>query len=182
MVVVCASRSSSPGASARSTSALAPTSGSTAKEGKARNDPDPRDRRDRAPMAQRTLRRTHRPQFPTRHGRPLSRYTVGAVVSKRAAGSWPSPQGRRGSSHLHCNTNAMLSGPRAWTSRRSPCRSGTRAPRPLKSTSTPTGAQGASDRADQTPGGKDADTSPPARSSPSWKRANYVEHAPAKSH
>jgi site-specific recombinase XerD len=51
------------------------------------------------------------PLFPTRHGRPLSRYTVGVIVTKHAAtaaGSCPSLQGKRVTPHTLRHTNAML--------------------------------------------------------------------------
>jgi integrase/recombinase XerD len=51
------------------------------------------------------------PLFPTRQGRPLSRYTVGVVVSKHAAtaaGSSPSLAAKRVTPHTLRHTNAML--------------------------------------------------------------------------
>jgi integrase/recombinase XerD len=51
------------------------------------------------------------PLFPTRQGRPLSRYTVGVVVSKHAttaATNCPSLQGKRVTPHTPRHTNAML--------------------------------------------------------------------------
>ena len=51
------------------------------------------------------------PLVPTRQGRPLSRYTVGVVVSKHAttaAASCPSLQGKRVTPHTLRHTNAML--------------------------------------------------------------------------
>jgi integrase/recombinase XerD len=51
------------------------------------------------------------PLFPTRQGRPLSRYTVGAVVSKHAAtaaASCPSLEAKRVTPHVLRHTNAML--------------------------------------------------------------------------
>ena len=49
--------------------------------------------------------------FPTRQGRPLSRYTVGVIVAKHAAtgaASCPSLQGKRVTPHTLRHTNAML--------------------------------------------------------------------------
>lgn len=49
--------------------------------------------------------------FPTRQGRPLSRYTVGAIVSKHAAeavATCPSPRAKRVTPHTLRHTNAML--------------------------------------------------------------------------
>jgi site-specific recombinase XerD len=51
------------------------------------------------------------PLFPTRQGRPLSRYTIGVVVSKHAATaatSCPSLTARRVTPHTLRHTNAML--------------------------------------------------------------------------
>ena len=51
------------------------------------------------------------PLFPTRQGRPLSRYTVGVVVSKHAAtaaAGCPSLKAKRISPHTLRHTNAML--------------------------------------------------------------------------
>lgn len=51
------------------------------------------------------------PLFPTRQGRPLSRYTVGALVSKHAAtaaANCPSLTAKRVSPHTLRHTNAML--------------------------------------------------------------------------
>jgi len=51
------------------------------------------------------------PLFPTRQGRPLSRYTVGVVVSKHAAiaaASCPSLTAKRVTPHTLRHTNAML--------------------------------------------------------------------------
>ena len=51
------------------------------------------------------------PLFPTRQGRPLSRYTVGALVAKHAATaavSCPSLKARRVTPHTLRHTNAML--------------------------------------------------------------------------
>lgn len=51
------------------------------------------------------------PLFPTRQGRPLSRYTVGAIVTKHAvaaAASCPSMKGKRVTPHTLRHTNAML--------------------------------------------------------------------------
>jgi integrase/recombinase XerD len=51
------------------------------------------------------------PLFPTRQGRPLSRYTVGVVVSKHAttaAASCQSLQGKRVTPHTLRHSNAML--------------------------------------------------------------------------
>jgi integrase/recombinase XerD len=51
------------------------------------------------------------PLFPTRQGRPLSRYTVGVVVSKHAAAAaagCPSLQAKRVTPHVLRHTNAML--------------------------------------------------------------------------
>jgi integrase/recombinase XerD len=51
------------------------------------------------------------PLFPTRQGRPLSRYTVGVVVSKHAAtaaASCPSLTAKRVTPHVLRHTNAML--------------------------------------------------------------------------
>ena len=51
------------------------------------------------------------PLFPTRQGRPLSRYTVGVVVAKHAAtaaASCPSLQTKRVTPHTLRHTNAML--------------------------------------------------------------------------
>ena len=51
------------------------------------------------------------PLFPTRQGRPLSRYTVGAVVSKHAAtaaAGCPSLHDKRVTPHTLRHTNAML--------------------------------------------------------------------------
>jgi integrase/recombinase XerD len=51
------------------------------------------------------------PLFPTRQGRPLSRYTVGAVVSKHAAtaaAGCPSLEAKRVTPHTLRHTNAML--------------------------------------------------------------------------
>jgi integrase/recombinase XerD len=51
------------------------------------------------------------PLFPTRQGRPLSRYTVGVVVSKHAAtaaASRPSLTAKRVTPHTLRHTNAML--------------------------------------------------------------------------
>jgi len=51
------------------------------------------------------------PLFPTRQGRPLSRYTVGAIVSKHAAAaaaSCPSLTAKRVTPHTLRHTNAML--------------------------------------------------------------------------
>jgi integrase/recombinase XerD len=51
------------------------------------------------------------PLFPTRQGRPLSRYTVGVVVSKHAAtaaAGCPSPTAKRVTPHTLRHTNAML--------------------------------------------------------------------------
>jgi integrase/recombinase XerD len=47
------------------------------------------------------------PLFPTRQGRPLSRYTVGVVVSKHAA-ACPSLTARRVTPHTLRHSNAML--------------------------------------------------------------------------
>jgi site-specific recombinase XerD len=51
------------------------------------------------------------PLFPTRQGKPLSRYTVGVVVSKHAAtatGNCPSLQAKHVTPHALRHTNAML--------------------------------------------------------------------------
>ena len=51
------------------------------------------------------------PLFPTRQGRPLSRYTVGVIVSKHAgtaAANCPSLDGKRVTPHTLRHTNAML--------------------------------------------------------------------------
>jgi integrase/recombinase XerD len=51
------------------------------------------------------------PVFPTRQGRPLSRYTVGALVARRAAtaaASCPSLTAKRVTPHTLRHTNAML--------------------------------------------------------------------------
>lgn len=51
------------------------------------------------------------PLFPTRQGRPLSRYTIGVVVSKHAAtaaASCPSLKAKRVTPHTLRHTNAML--------------------------------------------------------------------------
>jgi site-specific recombinase XerD len=51
------------------------------------------------------------PLFPTRQGRPLSRHTVGAVVSRHAAtaaASCPSLKTKRVTPHVLRHTNAML--------------------------------------------------------------------------
>ena len=51
------------------------------------------------------------PLFPTRQGRPLSRYAIGVVVSKHAAAAatgCPSLQAKRTSPHTLRHTNAML--------------------------------------------------------------------------
>jgi site-specific recombinase XerD len=51
------------------------------------------------------------PLFPTRQGRPLSRYTVGALVSKHAvtaAAGCPSLKAKRVTPHTLRHTNAML--------------------------------------------------------------------------
>jgi integrase/recombinase XerD len=49
------------------------------------------------------------PLFPTRQGRPLSRYTIGVVVSKHAAAAnCPSLQTKRVTPHTLRHTNAML--------------------------------------------------------------------------
>jgi len=51
------------------------------------------------------------PLFPTRQGRPLSRYTVGVIVAKHtgtAAASCPSLTGKRVTPHTLRHTNAML--------------------------------------------------------------------------
>lgn len=51
------------------------------------------------------------PLFPTRQGRPLSRYTVGAIVSRHAgaaAAACPSLTAKRVSPHTLRHTNAML--------------------------------------------------------------------------
>lgn len=51
------------------------------------------------------------PLFPTRQGRPLSRYTVGVIVSKHAttaAASYPSLTAKRVTPHTLRHTNAML--------------------------------------------------------------------------
>jgi integrase/recombinase XerD len=51
------------------------------------------------------------PLFPTRQGRPLSRYTIGVIVSKHAATattSCPSLQAKRVTPHTLRHTNAML--------------------------------------------------------------------------
>jgi site-specific recombinase XerD len=53
---------------------------------------------------------TDDPLFPTRQGRPLSRYAIGVVVSKHAAAAagCPSLQAKRTSPHTLRHTNAML--------------------------------------------------------------------------
>ena len=51
------------------------------------------------------------PLFPTRQGRPLSRYTVGVIVAKHAtaaAANCPSLQAKRVTPHTLHHTNAML--------------------------------------------------------------------------
>ena len=51
------------------------------------------------------------PLFPTRQGSPLSRYTVGVIVTKHAAiaaANCPSLQGKRVTPHTLRHTNAML--------------------------------------------------------------------------
>jgi integrase/recombinase XerD len=48
------------------------------------------------------------PLFPTRQGRPLSRYTIGVVVSKHAAAACPSLTARRVTPHTLRHSNAML--------------------------------------------------------------------------
>jgi integrase len=51
------------------------------------------------------------PLFPTRQGRPLSRYTVGAIISKHAAAAGvdrPSLRAKRVTPHTLRHTNAML--------------------------------------------------------------------------
>ena len=49
------------------------------------------------------------PLFPTRQGRPLSRYTIGVVVSKHAAaGNCPSLKAKRVTPHTLRHANAML--------------------------------------------------------------------------
>ena len=51
------------------------------------------------------------PLFPTRQGRPLSRYTIGVVVAKHAdtaAASCPSLTAKRVTPHTLRHTNAML--------------------------------------------------------------------------
>ena len=51
------------------------------------------------------------PLFPTRQGRPLSRYTVGAIIAKHAAtaaAGCPSLKAKRVTPHTLRHTNAML--------------------------------------------------------------------------
>ena len=73
--------------------------------------PDPRDRRD--PSAWLTERggEPDDPLFPTRQGRPLSRYTVALLVTKHAttaAADCPSLTAKRVTPHVLRHTNAML--------------------------------------------------------------------------
>ena len=120
------------------------------------------------------------PLFPTRQGRPLSRYTVGVIVAKHAAtaaASCPSLQAKRVTPHTLRHTNAMLlqsQGRRHRDDRA--CGSGTKAPRPPTSTSTPT-PRSRSKRSHEPPPSAPnlADTDHPMRSSRSSRGCDYVE-------
>ncbi len=71
------------------------------------------------------------PLFPTRQGRPLSRHTVGVLVSKHAdtaATQCPSLNAKRVTPHSSATPRPWPGTPRAWTSPPSHCCSVTRAP------------------------------------------------------
>jgi len=74
------------------------------------------------------------PLFPTRQGRPLSRYTVGVLISRHAAAAaanCPSLTAKRVTPHTLRHTNAMLLRARASTSQRSHCGWATSEPPPV---------------------------------------------------
>jgi hypothetical protein len=126
------------------------------------------------------------PLFPTRRGQPLSRYTVGALVAKHAAtaaASCPSLKAGRVTPHTLRHTNAMLLGPKAWTSRLSHYGWAMRAPRPRIFTSTPTRrSRNKRSRGRHPSGPNPADTGLPTCFSPSSRACDYVEHLTAVTH
>ena len=122
------------------------------------------------------------PLFPTRQGRPLSRYTVGLLVGKyaeTAAAACPSLTTKRVTPHMCCAIPRRCSGgPKASTSPRSRCCSGTRASRPPTSTNTPTSRSKRRQSTGPRPWGSNpADTKPQTHSSPSWRPSDYVERS-----
>ena len=121
------------------------------------------------------------PLFPTRRGQALSRYTVGAsspATAAAAAGQPPAAEAaRRHRAHPARAPTRYCCAEKASTSRRSPCGSGTRAPRPPTSTSTPT-PHSKNKQSHEPPRSapSPAATDHPTRSSPSSKPCDYVEH------
>ena len=95
-----------------STSASAPTSASPARDESCAH---PRSlakpSRSYAPGSTNATAQPDQPLFPTRQGRPLSRYTVGAIVTRHASTAaldCPSLTAKRITPHTLRHTNAML--------------------------------------------------------------------------
>ena len=118
------------------------------------------------------------PLFPTRQGRPLSRYTVGVIVAKHAAtaaASRPSLNAKRVTPHTLRHTNAMLLRAKGVDIATIACGSGMRAPRPPTSTNTPTpSSRNKRSREPPRSASSPADTDQPTRSSPSSRPSDYV--------
>ena len=95
-----------------STSASAPTSASPAKDGRSAHPRSPaRPSRSYAPGSRNCHGQPDQPLFPTRQGQPLSRYTVGAIVTRHittAAADCPSLTAEHTTPHTLRHTNAML--------------------------------------------------------------------------
>ena len=119
------------------------------------------------------------PLFPTRQGRPLSRYTVGAIITRHvttAAVTCTTLPAKRITPHTLRHTNAMLLRAKTSTSRRSRCGSATRRPKQRTSTSTPT-PPSRNEQSHEPPHSEPsrADTAHPTNSWRSSKRCDYVE-------
>jgi site-specific recombinase XerD len=119
------------------------------------------------------------PLFPTRQGRPLSRYAVGVIVTKHAtaaAGTYPSLTTRRVTPHTLRHTNAMLLRAKGVDIATIALWLGHESTQPPTSTSTPT-PPSRSKRSHAPPrsGRNPADTGPPTHCSRSSKASDYVE-------
>jgi site-specific recombinase XerD len=126
---------------------------------------------------------SHEPLFPTRQGRPLSRYTVGVVVSKHAAtaaAGCPSLMAKRISPHTLRHTNAMLLRTKGVDIATIALWLGHESTQTTHIYETPT-RRSRNRRSHEPPrsGQNPADTDPQTRSSPSSEASDYVEHATA---
>ncbi len=130
------------------------------------------------------------PLFPTRQGQPLSPDAVEQLVAKHAAAAartcdslnskHVTPHALRHYVEFHVSgtPTRCCSARKASTSPRSPCGSGTKAPRPPTSTNTPT-PHSKNKQSHEPPRSapSPAATDHPTRSSPSSKPCDYVERA-----